>query len=59
MSKIWEIIEHKDGADKLDSQRQYRMSGRRESDEYTRGMKDGFCKALDMMEEYINSFEDR
>lgn len=67
MDKVWEIIEHRRGEGsgsasgyKRMGRRSGGMSGRREeSDEYKKAMKEGFCLALDMLDEFIDSFEEK
>lgn len=71
MDKVWEIIEHRRGEGSGSSSSSaygYRRMGRRssgmpgkreESDEYKKAMKEGFCLALDMLDEFIDSFEEK
>ena len=70
MDKVWEIIEHRRGESSDPSKspasgyrmgrRSAGMSGRREdSEEYKKGMKEGFCLALDMLDEFIDSYQEK
>ena len=70
MNKVWEIIEHRredrssEGMGPMGNARRSgrfgkRMSGRKsESEDYYRGMKDGFCAAVEMLEDVVDSLEE-
>lgn len=59
MNKVWEIRErHKDGEDKRDnyrgvSSRRSKMSGYKDKESYEYGYEEGFCAALDAIDEFL------
>lgn len=67
MNKVWEIIEHRkehssEGKSPIEEYRMGRKSGMRmsgrKSEEYERGMKDGFCAAVKILEDVADSFDE-
>lgn len=67
MDKIWEIIEHRREGSSESGMRGMkrsgyygrRMSGMKgyESEDFKKGVKEGFCAALEMLEEAAESFD--
>ena len=61
MNKVWEIREHyKDGHEKDDDRqmrgmsfRRSKMSGYKDKESYEYGYKEGYCAALDAMEDFL------
>lgn len=64
MNRIWKVIEErKSGSRGMSGQRSGMSSGNRgsmsgrKSGEYEEGVKDGFCAAMDILEEHLKEFE--
>ena len=62
MNRVWKIIEErKSGSHSLSDYRggmsSRRMVGRKEGDSYEDGVKDGFCAAIDILEEHLKEWD--
>ena len=63
MNRVWKIIEERKQGSRYDQEHNYkgmsgmRMSGRKSGDSYEDGVKDGFCAAMDILEEHLKEFE--
>lgn len=64
MNRVWKIIEERKSGSRYEDKTNYkgmsgmRMSGRKSGSSYEDGVKDGFCAALDILEEHLKEFED-
>lgn len=64
MNRVWKIIEERKEGSKgmtgyrgMSSGRKGGMMGRKEGDSYEDGVKDGFCAAMDILEEHLKELE--
>lgn len=65
MNRVWKIIEERKSGSRYEGEKSnykgmsgMRMSGRKSGSSYEDGVKDGFCAALDILEEHLKEFED-
>lgn len=65
MNRVWKIIEERKEGSRFESGERsnykgmsgMRMSGRKSGGSYEDGVKDGFCAAMDILEEHLKEFE--
>ena len=63
MNRVWKIIEERKEGSRYENEKSNykgmsgrKMSGRKE-DSYEDGVKDGFCAAMDILEEHLKELE--